>query len=52
MALNHAGPNTGHYARRLDAERTLIVGLQQKLDEQLSYAQRIGRTHLIDNEYQ
>ena len=48
---SHDGPQGGKGIRHLTDSGQTIIGLQQKLDEQISYINDVGRTHLADNDF-
>ena len=39
------------FTRRLKSTGKMIVGLQQRLDNQMGYVSQVGETHLKDNMY-
>lgn len=48
---DHEGPQKHKFARALKDNGKIIVGLQQKLDEQLGFVSEIGKSHLADNQF-
>lgn len=49
--FSHEGPHHGKYRRHLKAEERMVIGLGQRVEDQIRYVNNVGRTHLHDNDF-
>lgn len=49
--FTHEGIRHGKYRRLLSDEDKMIIGLKEKVDNKLMYINKVGVTHLTENEY-